>query len=164
MLQSFGGRTLFELHVCFISQVQWWWPFLFATFQTLPHRWCRSMWLCGQTPSFLSTQSWSLTCHFPCGTSMVLWTLCFSVSPPTHFGELAGGLWVGSGLSATGCTGARLGWEVLMKNQAQQRERGLVVNAPERRWTKRDILSLTDQVRGVEIAMKAPFSMSCNNM
>lgn len=96
--------------LCFVFQVQSWWPFLSATFRTLPLHWCRSMWLCGLTRSLPSTPSWNRTCPFHCGISTVLWTRCCSAFPPTHFAGRAGELWVGSGPTPTRSTRERLSW------------------------------------------------------
>ena len=150
--------------ICFVFQVQSWWPFLFATFQTSPPHWCRSMWLCGLTRSSPSTPSWNRTCPFHCGISTVLWTRCCSAFPPTHFAGRAGELWVGSGLNARS-TGDCLGCsrEVQAKKQAQQPERILMVDATESRWTKGEKEAPPWQFRKMEIAMTACFNASCNH-
>lgn len=108
VLPSTNHVAINKIELSLVLQVLLWWPFLFATFPTLPPRWCRSTWLCGPTQSFQSTRSWNHTSPFHCGISMVLWTHCCSVFPPTHFAGHAGELWASSGL-AYGNMGAHLG-------------------------------------------------------
>lgn len=166
MFRSFKGwNWAIKIMQSFVFQVQSWWHFLFATFQTSPPRWCRSTWLCGPTLSFPSTRSWNHTCRFRYGISTVLWIRCCSVFPPTRFAGRAGELWVGSGLTATGSMVACLGCgrEALVKKRALQPERGLIINAVEGRWTKREMQSLSNHIRGMDIAVKSYLNPSCSS-
>lgn len=136
-----------KIELSLVLQVQLWWPFLFATFPTLPRRWCRSMWLCGLTQSFQSTQSWKHTSPFHCGISMVLWTHCCSVFPPTHFAGHAGELCASSGL-AFGNIRARLGGgrdTPVKKEQVHQLSKWVMINATEK-YKESQIQSLRNQL------------------
>lgn len=113
IMQSLGKLAdcniwkLASVQLSLVLQVQLWWAFSFATFPTLPPRWCRSMWWFGPTLSSPSTQFWNHTFPSHCGISMVPWTRCCSAFHLTHFAGHAGEHWASLGLAALGNMKAR---------------------------------------------------------